>query len=284
MSRFQIGAMVDSFRLPIPEGVRKAREVGAHGIQVYATSGDMSAEALTPEKRVAFRQLVSDNGLVISALCGDLGGAGFMMSEENEEKIRRSEAIVDLAVDLGTKVVTTHIGHVPAEDSHPCYQNELKVCRILGAYAEAHGVAFAIETGPETSGRLRHFLDEVDSRGIGVNMDPANLVMVQNEDPVQAVHNLGKYIVHTHAKDGIHLKEFDPLLVYGTPGTTPVDPIRWGELFREVPLGEGGVPWDAYLDALAAEGFGGFLTIEREVGENPEADIRKAVSFLKAKI
>ncbi len=284
MPQFKIGAMVDSFRLPIPDGVRKAHEIGADGIQVYATSGEMAAENMDAKKRADFRKLVADNHLVISALCGDLGGAGFMLANENDDKIRRSQAIVDLAVDLGTNVVTTHIGHVPASNDHPCYKNQLLVCRILGEYAAKRGVTFAIETGPETAQRLREFLDDVGSVGIGVNMDPANLVMVQNEDPVEAVHILGKYIVHTHAKDGLHLSDFDPLTVYGTPGTTPVDPARWGELFREVPLGEGAVSWDDYLAALTQEGFSGFLTIEREVGDNPEADIRLAASFLRNKI
>ena len=49
---------------------------------------------------------------------------------------------------------------------------------------------------------------------------------------------------------------------------------------REVPLGEGSVRWPEYLAALEGIGYHGFLTIEREVGENPEADIAKAVSFL----
>ena len=132
MSRFKIGVMVDSLRLPIPEGVRKARELGADGIQVYVVDGDMSAEALDASRRREFRQLVSDTGLEISALCGDLGGHGFQIEAENEVKISRSKAIVDLAVDLGTNVVTTHIGVVPPDRNSPVYRNQLKVCKELG--------------------------------------------------------------------------------------------------------------------------------------------------------
>lgn len=51
--------------------------------------------------------------------------------------------------------------------------------------------------------------------------------------------------------------------------------------FREVPLGEGGVNWNAYLQALKDIGYTGYLTIEREVKANPEADIKLAVDFLK---
>ena len=284
MSKFKIGVMVDSFRLPIPDGVRKARELGADGIQVYVVEGDMSAEALDANRRRQFRQLVRDAGLEISALCGDLGGHGFQIEAENPVKISRSKAIVDLAVDLGTRVVTTHIGVVPPDRNSAVYRNQLKVCRDLGQYAASRGVAFAIETGPEQAARLAAFLDEVNSPGVGVNLDPANLIMVLNDDPVQAVYTLKKHIVHTHAKDGVQYKPCDPVQVYAAFAEGGVEGLNIGELFNELPLGEGKVDWDRYLAALSEVGYRGYLTIEREVGANPEADIRTAVNFLKAKI
>lgn len=284
MARFKIGVMVDSFRLPIPEGVRKAREIGANGIQVYVVDGDMRAENLTTQQRRDFRALVAECGLEISALCGDLGGHGFQLPRENALKIQRSKAIVDLAVDLGTKVVTTHIGVVSQDSSSPVYQNQLLVCREIGQYALAHGVAFAIETGPETAAVLGAFLDTVDCAGIGVNLDPANLIMVVNDDPVQAVYTLRKHIKHTHAKDGVQLKPCDPVQVYNSFAEGGIEGLNIGELFNELPLGQGKVDWDAYLAALSEVGFQGYLTIEREVGVNPEADIRSAVDFLRQRI
>lgn len=146
MSRFKIGAMVDSFRLPIPEGVRKTKEVGADGIQVYVVEGDMRAENLSALQRRDFRSLVNDCGLEISALCGDLGGHGFQLPQENAVKIGRSKAIVDLAVDLGSSVITTHIGVVPANPADPVFRNQVYVCCQIGQYAFEHGVSFAIET------------------------------------------------------------------------------------------------------------------------------------------
>ena len=80
--KFPIGVIIDSFRTDIPTAVGKAAKVGAQGIQVYATSGEMSPEELVGSKRADFRRLVEDNGLVISALCGDLGG-GFGNRDEN---------------------------------------------------------------------------------------------------------------------------------------------------------------------------------------------------------
>ena len=281
MSQLKIGIMLDSLRLPVEEGVRKARELGAKGLQVYVVAGDITPEKMDSAARRAFRDLIAGNHLEISALCGDLGGHGFQHPEENEYKISRSKAIVDLAVELGTNVVTTHIGVVLEDREDPVYRNQLRVCRELGDYAAARGVTFAIETGPETSECLASFIKEVSSLGIGVNLDPANLVMVQGEDPVLAVRNLKDYIVHTHAKDGVQFKPCDAKLVYGGFAEKGIEGFNMGDYFNEVPLGEGSVDWRRYIAALSEVGYSGYLTIEREVGDNPVADIGTAVKFLE---
>ena len=113
---------------------------------------------------------------------------------------------------------------------------------------------------------------------MAVNLDPANLVMVTGDDPVKAVHNLKDYIVHTHAKDGRKLDNRDPEVIYGL---RPGDPLVTSPAFIELALGDGDVPFPAYLKALEEIGYKGFLTIEREVGDNPTADIEKAVRFLR---
>ncbi len=286
MKPFRVGVISDSFRLAPRAGVKKAAEVGADGIQIYAVSGEMSPEAMDADARADFQRFCADLGLAIAALCGDLGGHGFQLADENKEKVARSKKIVDLAADVGAPAVTTHIGVVPEDTGSETYATMRAACKELGDYAHAKGIAFAIETGPETAVRLKAFLDDVDSKGMGVNLDPANLVMVTADDPVQAVHTLKDYIVHTHAKDGIQLQACDPQRVYGAFADGGFGKLleETGELFREVPLGEGSVPWDAYLDALEAIGFRGFLTIEREVGDDPAADIAKAVTFLRDKI
>lgn len=284
MRPFKIGAMSDSFRLAPREGVRKAREVGAEGIQIYVVAGEMSPEAMNAAARADFKAFCADLGLEIAALCGDLGGHGFERPDENPAKVARSKKIVDLAVDLGASVVTTHIGVVPDEPDDPTWAVMREACRELGAHAAERGVTFAVETGPEVATTLRRFLDDVGSTGVGVNLDPANFVMVTGDDPVAAVETLGGYIVHTHAKDGVKLAPCDAKQVYHAFAEGGVEGLEIGKLFNEVPLGEGAVDWDGYLDALEATGFRGFLTIEREVGENPEADIRRAVEFLEAKI
>ncbi len=274
---FSIGVIIDSFRLPIKDAVKKAAEVGAQGIQVYSTRGEMAPENLSTQQRKDFLKLVKDNGLVISALCGDLGGGGFAFQERNAEKIEKSKRILELAKELETDVVTTHIGVVPGDTNHDRYKVLQEACGELAAYADSLKAHFAIETGPETSATLKAFLDSLGSTGVGVNLDPANLVMVTGDDPAKAVHNLKDYIVHTHAKDGIQNFFVDPEYVYGMAKS----PIVTHDSFAEVPLGEGSVNWAEYLKALDDIGYKGFLTIEREVGDQPEVDIRKAVDFLK---
>lgn len=277
MKPFHVGAMLESFRLPKEEALKAAKEMGVEGVQVYATYGELSPKKLVGQARKDFLNMVKDNGLVISALCGDLGH-GFGDAEKNPQLVADSKMIVDLAKELETDVITTHIGVVPTDPKHPRYAIMQDACGQLAEYADSVGAHFAVETGPETSAVLGDFLDGLHSTGVGVNLDPANLVMVTGDDPAKAVHRLKKYIVHTHAKDGKKLYDKDPEKIYGIVAD---DALVTDPAFIELALGDGDVPWERYLAALEEIGYKGFLTIEREVGENPIADIKKAADFLK---
>ena len=284
----KIGVIVDSFKVGVREGLRKAKEVGAEGVQIYAVSGEMDPDVLkSPADRRAFREYVESLGLEISALVGDLGGHGFQDAAANPAKIEKSKKILDLALELGTNVVTTHIGVVPDDPNSPVYRAMQAACEELARYAHGLGGYFAIETGPETAAHLKSFLDTLSTKGVAVNFDPANMVMVTGDDPVEGVKILKDYIVHTHVKDGVRHRAVDPRAVYGSLDTEGMDHekiakiLEEGELFSEMPLGEGAVDFDAYFAALQEIGYAGYLTIEREVGENPEEDIRKAVQFIK---
>jgi len=281
MSCNKIGVIVDSFRLGVKEGIKKAKEVGADGIQLYAVSGEMDPDNLSKQERKELLDYIKSNGLVVSAICGDLGGHGFAIKEDNIAKIEKSKKIMDLAKDLETNIVTTHIGVVPDDKNHPRYKIMQEACNELGTYADSVGAYFAIETGPEEAITLKNFLDDLSCKGVRVNYDPANLVMVTGDDPVKGVYTLKDYIVHTHAKDGIQIKESDPEYIYECfAGSRPQD-FHVDDYFEEVALGKGNVDFPSYVKALEDIGYNGFLTIEREVGENPEKDIKEAVSFLK---
>lgn len=278
MYNFPIGVILESFRTDTKTAIKKAAQLGADGIQMYATNGENSPENLTGAKRRELLEMVKSSGLRFSALCGDLG-RGFGNAELNPMLIEKSKRILELAKELETDIVTTHIGVVPSDKNHPRYEIMQKACYELSRYADSLDAHFAIETGPEPSIVLKAFLDSLGSRGVAVNLDPANLVMVVGDNPVDAVNNLKDYIVHTHAKDGIMLERTNPEYIYSV---TPMpEDIKGIKFFRETPLGEGGVKFAPYLKALEGIGYRGFLTIEREAGNTPEKDIKTAMDHLK---
>lgn len=270
MYNFPIGVIIDSFRTDTKTAILKAAKLGAQGIQMYGTKGANSPDELVGAKRRELLDFVKSNGLVFSAICGDLG-RGFGNRELNGELIEKSKRILDMAKELETDIVTTHIGVVPADPNHERYKIMQEACFELSRYADSINSHFAIETGPETSAVLKAFLDGLGSTGVAVNLDPANLVMVTGDDPVVAVHNLKDYIVHTHAKDGVMLERTNPEYIYRvTPMPEDIGDIKF---FQETPLGIGGVDFAKYLKALEEIGYRGFLTIEREAGDDPAKDI-----------
>ena len=275
MKTFPIGVILDSFRCDLFEAMDRAVAIGAQGFQVFATAGQLSPEGITEGYKQKFIRGIKDRGLTVSALCGDLGH-GFTDPQANPQLIDRSKRILDLAKELGTNIVTTHIGTVPEDKTCDTYKVLQEACRDLAEYADAIGSHFAIETGPETAVCLKEFLDTLDSTGVAVNLDPANLIMCMQDDPVQAVYTLRKYIVHTHAKDGINMRNI-PAWVDKEAAMQAAGKAR----YLELPLGKGGVDWPNYLKALEEIGYKGFLTIEREVGDDPSADIHSAADFLR---
>lgn len=282
----KIGVMVESFRKGFREGVEEARKLGADGIQAYLTDyGYIPWHTMTKDKIRETLDIVKSNGLVFSAICGDFG-MGFQDEEQNKIFVERSKRILDIAKELECDIVTTHIGTVPPEE---CEKKEImrRACRDLAIYADSMNSAFAVETGPEPGERLADFLDSLGAGGVRVNFDPANLVMVAGDRPENALKYLGKYIVHTHAKDGIKLEKGthpDASLVIGDEAKGHDALMEMGYSYLELPLGQGDVDFDIYLPELSATGFDGFLTIEREVGANPSADIGMAAEFLREKL
>jgi len=275
--------MADSFKTGVVEGIKKAGKLGADGVQLYTTYGELDPMTVTDAKIAELRGALSLSGLAVSALCADFGGHGFQVASDNKERVEKSKRVVDMALKLDCNVVTTHIGVIPAV---MCERKKImaEACERLGEYADSMGAFFAVETGPEPSVVLKEFLDSLSSGGVRVNFDPANLAMVIGEDIPAAVRNLKDYIVHTHAKDGLMIKKTNPELIYGTGEDIPADVENENlkhSFYKEVPLGTGSVNFPKYLAALAEVGYNGFLTIEREVGGDPEDDIAMAVGFLR---
>ena len=257
MAGLRIGVLIESLRLGVRRGVETAAELGFEGIQLYVTGGEMAPESLSASGRREFSRFVGDRGLTVSALCVELGG--YADPASLDEKIARTQRMVDLGVDLGVAVHTSHVGRIPSDPAAPARQAIAEALRSIGEYAAERGCCLACETGPEDAPLMREFLDAIGSKGVRVNFDPANLVM-NGFDPCRGVAELADLIVHTHAKDGVRREDGSK---------------------AEVPLGEGQVPWEAYVEALREGGYDGFYTIERETGDDPLADVVAAKRFLE---
>lgn len=284
----KIGTLADWFGLGPLEGIRASRRCGAEGVQLYAWN-ELNPFTISEDMVREVRRTADENGQAITALCGELGeltprGHQLEVAAENPPKVEYLKRVLDLAAKLGCRVVTTHIGRVPEDESCARYEAMLTACRTLGAYAVSLDACLAIETGPEPISRLSRFVDACGS-GVAINYDPANLVMVTNDDEVQGVYTAGKRIVHTHAKDGVLREYAGPEKIYGIFAEGGIEALASiPTYFAETPLGQGAVRWLPYLRALTEIGYDGYLTIEREVSENAAADIQLAVDFLQEKL
>ena len=172
------------------------------------------------------------------------------------------EANADLAARLGLKLVTFHAGFLPHEKADPSFAKLQDRLRRTADLFQARGITLGLETGQETAETLVAFLRQLDHEGVGVNLDPANILLYDKGDPVAAARMLGPWLKQVHLKDAVRTK---------VPGT-------WGE---EVVLGTGQVDWKGLFAALSAAGFAGDLCIEREAGHQREADIRAAHEYVE---
>lgn len=254
MQPLKVGVFADNLGLGVWDGMKKAAELGADGVQFYTTSGPLSPENLPESKRADVRKLLADLGLTLSATCSDFG-QGLVDEEKNKTLIPKIKANIDLALDLGTRIITTHIGHVPDNRADPVWGTLVKALEQVGAYADSVGAVLATETGPEEGSTLAALIASLQTRAIRVNFDPANFI-IYGYDYRAALDALRPYIVHTHAKDA--------------------------KGKQEVPLGQGDVDFPWYVARLQSFGYQGFYTIEREAGPDPIGDIRQAIAFLRS--
>jgi L-ribulose-5-phosphate 3-epimerase len=178
------------------------------------------------------------------------------------ENWKNMQGNVDLADHLGLKLVTFHAGFLPHEETDPSFAKLQGRVRRIADLFQARGIGLGLETGQETAETLALFLRKLDHRGVGVNLDPANLLLYDKGDPAAAVRTLGPWLRQCHLKDAVRTK---------VPGT-------WGQ---EVVLGTGQVDWKAFFEALEGAGFTGNLCIEREAGSQREADIRAACEYVE---
>ncbi len=178
-----------------------------------------------------------------------------------EQNLANFTANADLMVKEGVSTALFHAGFLPHEESDPDFEKMLgRLSAVADLFAE-RGLDVVLETGQEPAHGLRAFLDRLDRDNVGANLDPANMLLYNNGNPVEALRLLGSYVCNLHIKDAN---------VTQVPGT-------WGE---EVVVGTGQVDWSEFFEALDDIGFDGDLCIEREAGDQRVADIRAARGFL----
>ena len=171
--------------------------------------------------------------------------------EKNLEAIRVSAG---LAAKLGLRLVTFHAGFLPHEKSDPAFGKMLERIRTVADIFAAHQITLGLETGQETAPALATFLTELNHSRVGVNFDPANMILYAKGSPVEALRGLAPWLCQVHIKDALHTK---------IPGI-------WG---TEVAAGGGEVDWPAFFATLRELNFAGDLVIEREAGRQRVADI-----------
>jgi sugar phosphate isomerase/epimerase len=168
--------------------------------------------------------------------------------------------VIDKAVQLRLALITFHVGFIPEDAADVTYAKVRDRLRELADFAGERDVALGLETGQESAAALDAFLADLDRDNVGVNFDPANMLLYGSGDPIEAVTLLMPRLRQVHIKDA-------------TPSATP------GEWGAEVVVGTGAVDWTAFAAALRQGGFDGDLMIEREAGDSRIDDIAIARAF-----
>jgi sugar phosphate isomerase/epimerase len=188
---------------------------------------------------------------------------GFVPDDDWDVRKRLATQAAHIAVELGIKKISAHIGFVPPE-GEPGYDAIKNRVRQVAEKFHSHGIDLLLETGQERADELLAFLHDVQSPNVFINFDPANMILYGLGDPIGAIATLAPFIRHVHVKDA-------------TPSAKPG--VDWGE---EVPFGAGQVGPKRFLDALHAIKYAGPLAIEREAGDDRMGDVRKAIEAIKS--
>lgn len=222
----------------------------------------------------AWRRALDEHGItVVTAWPGFAGESyasipvcaatvGYVPPATRGERERRTYRVSDFARKLGIPGLAAHVGCLPEDRSDEQYTAVRDLMRRVCDYCAGNGQTFALETGQESAEALKLFLADVDRPNLGVNFDPANMILYGSGDPLEALETVKDHVITVHCKDGVR-------------------PEAAGEWGRETPLGGGVVGMDSFIAKLKEIGYRGPLTIEREiVGEQQRADILEAIALL----
>lgn len=190
---------------------------------------------------------------------------GLVPESTRASRLNEMMEISDFAKVLECDAIALHLGAVPHEPSADGYAEIVDVTRQLCDHATRNGQYLHLETGQESADGLLTFIGEVARDNLKVNFDPANMILYGAGDPIEALRKVAPHVRSVHCKDGTWSDK---------PGET------WG---AEVPLGQGDVNMEGYLQTLKEIGYIGPLTIEREIPQDPvrqKAEISSAIDLL----
>lgn len=227
-----------------------------------------------PDKWKNVGRKLADAGMkIVSGMVGTVGEdystieairrtGGLVPDDTWPQSLEVMKKSAPVAAGLGVKQVSFHAGFIPADKENPSFN---KVVDRLGKVADVFkefGCDIFLETGQEAAPTLQRCLKTLNRPEVGVNFDPANMLLYRSGDPIEAMKLLLPYIVQFHIKDAIR-SEADG---------------QWG---REVAVGTGEVDWAAFFQVLKDNNWNrGNLVIEREAGDQRVADIRQAQNNL----
>jgi sugar phosphate isomerase/epimerase len=258
MNRLQIGIRLESLGLPLRRALTETGRLGVSGVQVDAV-GDLAPNALSETGRREFRHLLRAHNLELTALGCPLR-RGLDTAENQQPRIEHVQKVLSLSYDLGPRIVIVQAGAVAEDPADPRMGILSESLHALAQHGDRAGAVLALETGLEKGSVLASFLDRFDTGSLGVNLDPANLLL-HGFDPYASGQELGRLIVHAHAKDARQASA--------------------SRAAQEVPVGHGDIDWMKFLGVLEEVEYRGWLTIERESGDNRLADVAAGVAFLR---
>jgi len=249
------------------------KELGVPTVQIHAPS----AEKRTPAEAAKDYARLDEMGIYPTAVFGGFAGesyadiptvvntVGLVPAATRADRLAEMKEISDYAKLMNVSVVALHLGFVPHDTKDPLYAEIIEVTRELCAHCLANQQALHLETGQETADGLLQFIADVKAENLYVNFDPANMILYGSGEPIEALKKLGKLVKSVHCKDAKWA---------ANPGK------EWGQ---EVPLGQGDVNMEKYLQTLQEIGYTGPLTVEREIPQDPErqkSEIGHAIKLL----
>lgn len=187
---------------------------------------------------------------------------GLVPAAYRAERVPVLKKAADFAAKIGLPAIITHLGFIPENAKDPQLEPLVQAVREVAQYCKDLGIEFWFETGQETPVAMLRLIELVGTRNLGINLDPANLILYGKANPIDALDVFGIYVKNIHAKDGLY----------------PTDPMKLG---REVKVGTGKVCYPEFVKTLNDAGFTGEFIIEREIsGEQQQKDIRETITYL----